>query len=251
MRRRLLAAFAMVVVLASACGGQDDETADDPVPDDVDSNADVTVPDDDSAATATTTTVTIPPEATEIPDLQIVFVEFGEVGYVVIANQSDEAVDLSGIQLCQFATCADLGTVVDGGSIPAVESAEIPAATIGGLRSMAVRLHCSVAPISLTRKPSSPTSNGALAVRTARPLRRPASGHRVRASSRTQRSTQSNCSAIRPTPRVGVDQLKRVDAGMRPPAPSVIMIWSSPMTLGCSWPMAWDSESRSFRSERM
>jgi ABC-type glycerol-3-phosphate transport system substrate-binding protein len=134
MRRRLLAAFAMVVVLASACGGQDDETADDPVPDDVDSNADVTVPDDDSAATATTTTVTIPPEATEIPDLQIVFVEFGEVGYVVIANQSDEAVDLSGIQLCQFATCADLGTVVDGGSIPAVESAEIPAATIGGFR---------------------------------------------------------------------------------------------------------------------
>ena len=133
MRRRLLALLAVLVLIASACGGSDNDAADDPASDDGGAGSDDSAPDDEPATTAPTTTATIPPEATEIPDLQIVFVEFGDAGYVVIANQGDEPADLDGIQLCQFPTYVDLGTVVDGASIPAGESVEIPAATIGGL----------------------------------------------------------------------------------------------------------------------
>ena len=133
MRRRLLALLAVLVLVASACGGSDNDSSDDAASDDADSTADAATPEDEPATTAPTTTVTIPPEATEIPDLQIVFVEFGDAGYVVIANRGDEPADLDGIQLCQFPTYVDLGTVVDGASIPAGESVEIPAATIGGL----------------------------------------------------------------------------------------------------------------------
>lgn len=133
MRRRLLALLAIVVVLAAACGGSDNELADDPVADDPGVTPDGTVPDDEPATTAPSTTETIPPEATELPDLQIVFVEFGDAGYVEISNVGAEAADLNGIQLCQFPTYVDLGTVVEGASIPAGESVRVDAATIGGL----------------------------------------------------------------------------------------------------------------------
>ncbi len=135
MRHRLLALFAVLVLLASSCGGSDDEAANDSAPDDATPASDDAAPDAEPATTAPTTTVTIPPEATEIPDLQIVFIEFGEAGYVAITNRGDEPANLNGIQLCQFPTYVDLGTVVDGASIPAGESVEIPAATIGGLRA--------------------------------------------------------------------------------------------------------------------
>ena len=134
MRRRLLALLAVLVLIASACGGSDNDAADDAASDDSGAGSDDSAPDDEPATTAPTTTATIPPEATEIPDLQIVFVEFGDAGYVVIANQGDEPADLDGIQLCQFPTYVDLGTVVDGATIAAGESVQIPAATIGGLR---------------------------------------------------------------------------------------------------------------------
>ena len=133
MYRRLLVLFAVLVLIAGACGGADDDDAADSVSDNADSPSGDVATDDEPATTAPTTTVTIPSEAIEIPDLQIVFVEFGDAGYVVIANQGDEPADLAGIQLCQFPTYVDLGTVVDGASIPAGESVEIPAATIGGL----------------------------------------------------------------------------------------------------------------------
>ena len=133
MRRRPLALFAVLVVLIGACGGGDDGEDDATAPDD---NVGASVIEDsgeEPVATVPTTTVTIPPEATEIPDLQIVFVEFGEAGYVVVANQGDDSAQLGGIHLCQLSVCVDLGTVVDGAAIAAGGSAEIAAATIGGL----------------------------------------------------------------------------------------------------------------------
>lgn len=129
--RRLLVLLSVFVLLAAACGGSDDGAVNEP--DAGATTTDDSGVDDEPASTAPTTTATIPPEATEIPDLQIVFVEFGDAGYVEIANRGDEPASLDGIQLCQFPTYVDLGTVVDGASIPAGESVQIPAATVGGL----------------------------------------------------------------------------------------------------------------------
>lgn len=133
MRRRLVALLSVLLMVAASCGGSDNDVADGPLPDEPGVTPDATVPDDEPAPTAPSTTDTIPPEATALPDLQIVFVEFGEAGYVEIANHGDSTADLAGIQLCQFPTYVDLGTVVDGGSIPAGGSVQIPAATMGGL----------------------------------------------------------------------------------------------------------------------
>ena len=80
----------------------------------------------------TPTTETIPPEATEIPDLQIIVVEFGASGFVEIANTGDEAAAVDGIQLCQSSTCVDLGSVVSG-PLAAGASMQVPAVATGGL----------------------------------------------------------------------------------------------------------------------
>ena len=133
--RRLLVLLSLLALFAAACGGSDDgdgeggDAADAAAADDSGATAA-----DDPTTTAPSTTATIPPQATAIPDLQIVFVEFGDAGYVEIANRGDEDADVTGIQLCQFPTYVDLGTVVDGATIAAGESVQIPAATIGGLR---------------------------------------------------------------------------------------------------------------------
>lgn len=131
--RRLLVLLSLLALVAAACGGSDDD-GDASAANDDSAVADADAPAEESPTTAPSTTATIPPQATAIPDLQIVFVEFGDGGYVEIANRGDEVADVSGIQLCQFPTYVDLGTVVDGATIAAGESVQIPAATVGGLR---------------------------------------------------------------------------------------------------------------------
>ena len=128
-KQRWVALVLMVVMLASACGVDSDETlpAGDPG-----ASSTVTV-DDAPGTTAVTTTVTIPEAATEIPNLQINLVEFGDAGFVQIVNNGDTDASLDGIILCQFPTYVDLGEVVEGGIIPAGGTAKIDAATMGGL----------------------------------------------------------------------------------------------------------------------
>lgn len=127
MRCRLLVSLIAVVVFAAACGGND-SSDDAPAAESDDSTA---VP--ESTTTGPTTTQTIPPEATELPDLQIVYVEFGDGGYVEIENRGDTDAAVSGIQLCQSDVHVDLGTVVEGATIPAGESVQVLADVVGGL----------------------------------------------------------------------------------------------------------------------
>ncbi|MEO0494678.1 MAG: hypothetical protein AAF081_14810 [Actinomycetota bacterium] len=131
MRRSLLALFASIALLAAACGGNDDAADSDPVADEPEVTADTTV-DAEPEETAPPTTDTIPPEAVELPDLQIVFVEFGDEGYVEIANVGDTDADVNGIQICQFPSYLDIGPIA-GGTIPAGESIRITASGLGGL----------------------------------------------------------------------------------------------------------------------
>ncbi len=78
------------------------------------------------------TTDTIPPEAMELPDVQMVFVEFGDDGYVEIANVGDTDADVGGVQLCQSATCVDIAPIA-AGTIPAGASILVMASVLGGL----------------------------------------------------------------------------------------------------------------------
>ena len=131
MPRSLLALLMSFALLAAACGG--DDSADvDGVPagsgDASDSAADA-----EPEETVPPTTDTIPPEATELPDLQMVFVEFGDDGYVEIANVGDTDADVGGVQLCQLATCVDIGPIA-AGTIPAGTSILVMASVLGGLR---------------------------------------------------------------------------------------------------------------------
>jgi len=130
-KQRWMALVLMVVMLASACGVDSDEAF--PVGDPGASST-VTV-DDAPGTTAVTTTVTIPEAATEIPNLQINLVEFGDAGFVQIVNNGDTDASLDGIILSQFPTYVDLGEMVEGGLIPAGGTAQIDAATMGGLNT--------------------------------------------------------------------------------------------------------------------
>jgi hypothetical protein len=129
MRRLLFVLIAAAALVAAGCSSSDDDSAD--------TGTDVA----DDAAVSTTaapeettppTTDTIPPEATELPDLQIVFVEFGDEGFVEIANVGTEPATVDGIQFCQFPTYFDLGPVA-GGPIAPGETIRLTASAVGGL----------------------------------------------------------------------------------------------------------------------
>jgi len=131
MPRCLLALLMSFALLAAACGGSDDSADVDRAPggsgDTSDSSSD-TEPEE----TVPPTTDTIPPEAAELPDLQVVFVEFGVDGYVEIANVGDRDAEVEGVQLCQSATCVDIGPIA-AGPIPPEASILVPASALGGL----------------------------------------------------------------------------------------------------------------------
>ncbi|MEM8706325.1 MAG: hypothetical protein AAGE98_07705 [Actinomycetota bacterium] len=131
MRRSLLALFAVFALLAAACGGGSDSADEDVPPDEPGVSPNSTI-DAEPEETAPPTTDTIPPEAVELPDIQIVFVEFGDEGYVEIANVGDTDANVEGIQFCQFPTYFDLGPVT-GGTIAAGETIRLQASAVGGL----------------------------------------------------------------------------------------------------------------------
>ena len=128
--RRFLLLIAIAAIVAAGCGASDDESSGDEAPAAAEDAATTTTAQPEE--TAPPTTDTIPPEATELPTIQIVFVEFGDEGYVEIANVGDEPATVDGIQFCQFPTYFDLGPVA-GGPIPAGESIRIQASAVGGL----------------------------------------------------------------------------------------------------------------------
>ena len=129
---RLVAALAAVAMLTAGCSSGDGNN------DSAEAEADVaesaeqdTV--EETTTTASPTTAPIPDEGVALVDLQIVGVHFGDDGFVEIQNNGEDDADVNGIFICQFPTYVDLGTVVDGGVVPAGGSVQIPAATISGL----------------------------------------------------------------------------------------------------------------------
>ena len=131
MPRSLLALLMSFALLAAACGGSDDSADVDRAPGGSGDTSDSST-DTEPEATAPPTTDTIPPEAVELPDLQMVFVEFGDDGYVEIANVGDTDADVGGVQLCQSASCVDIAPIA-AGSIPAGASILVMASVLGGL----------------------------------------------------------------------------------------------------------------------
>lgn len=130
MRRFLFALLSVTAVLVAGCGSGDDAASEGAAVDPAEESTTST-----SAApveTAPPTTDTIPPDATELPDLQITFVEFGNDGFVVITNVGDEPALLDGIHFCQFPTYVDLGPLV-GRELAPNESVEIAGTEVGGL----------------------------------------------------------------------------------------------------------------------
>lgn len=122
-RSLILALVLALAVLAAGCG--DDSGGDE--------SATTT-----SGAPATTSTepgTTAPPpeDAVTLAELQIVFVEFGDAGFVEIENRGASDADLAGIQLVQQETAADLGTVVEGGTIASGARVQVGADVVGGL----------------------------------------------------------------------------------------------------------------------
>lgn len=125
--RRVLALLAMLALLAVACG---DDSGDDAEATDGD---DVAV-DDTTTTTTVPGTTAPPPEGSEaVVDVQLRAVEFGVDGYVEIVNNGADDADLNGIFLCQFPNYEDLGTLVEGGTLAAGATVQIPAAEWGGL----------------------------------------------------------------------------------------------------------------------
>ncbi|MEM9201375.1 MAG: hypothetical protein AAGC53_06935 [Actinomycetota bacterium] len=131
--RRFVLALVTLVLIASACSSDSDSGDASPAPvDDGASQSTTSAAADEPEDTSPPTTDTIPPDATELPDLQIVFVEFGPDGFVEIANVGDEPADVTGIQFCQFPTYFDLGPIA-GGTIEPGASIQLAASAVGGL----------------------------------------------------------------------------------------------------------------------
>ena len=131
MPRSVLALLMSLALLAAACGGSDDSADVDRASGGSGDTSDGSS-DTEPEETAPPTTDTIPLEAVELPDLQMVFVEFGDDGYVEIANVGDTDADVSGVQLCQSATCVDIAPIA-AGTIPAGTSILVMASVLGGL----------------------------------------------------------------------------------------------------------------------
>jgi len=130
MRRLIIALIVLSGLAATGCssGGDGDVPEGDAAPADASTTTVTAAP----AETTPPTTETIPPEATEIPDLQIIVVEFGASGFVEVANMGDEVATVDGIQLCQSSTCVGLGSVASG-PLAAGASLQVPAVAVGGL----------------------------------------------------------------------------------------------------------------------
>jgi len=128
--QRVTVLLLVIAFMAVACGGGSD--GDDSLPADPAAESSSAAAEDDPGTTAPTTTQAAPEAAVEIPDLQINLVEFGDAGFVQIVNNGDTDASLDGIILCQFPTYVDLGEVV-GGTLAAGATAQIDAATMGGL----------------------------------------------------------------------------------------------------------------------
>lgn len=122
----LLAVLAFVAAACGDDGGSDADGADG-------GGGEV----DDTTTSSTTTepgtTQPIPDAGEALVELALSVVEFGDAGFVEIVNQGSDAVDLDGIFLCQYPTYADLGTIVEGGSLAAGESVRVAADNWGGL----------------------------------------------------------------------------------------------------------------------
>ena len=122
---RLLSLLAVVALIAAACGddGDGDASPDEDAPEEQ----------SESTTTAPTTTAPIPETGEALVDLQVTAVTFGDDGFVTIQNRAGDDADVNGVFFCQRPTYVDLGTVVDGGVIPAGGSVDVPASAVGGL----------------------------------------------------------------------------------------------------------------------
>lgn len=131
-RYRILSLVLGLALVAAACSGDDSDdgtgAADSSGGDDESTQTET----DETTSTAPSTTATIPETGEALAGLRISGVHFGDDGSVVVTNLGGEDIDVDGIFLCQFPTYVDLGTIVEGGTIPAGGSAEIPAAFAGG-----------------------------------------------------------------------------------------------------------------------
>lgn len=126
--RLLFVAFVVLLALvAASCGDDDAPSADD---------ATETTEPADTTTTSTTlpgTTAPIPEEGQALVDLQLSVVEFGDAGFVELANVGDDDAELSGVHLGQDTTYVDLATVVDDSTVAAGGTVQVPADAIGGL----------------------------------------------------------------------------------------------------------------------
>ncbi len=127
---RLVAVLAAVVLIAAACGDDDGSAPDDTATTTAASadgdQAGTGQADATTSSAAPTTTATIPATGEPIGSLAITEVVFGE--HVTITNIGAEAVDLSGLWLCNRPSYTELA-----GQLAPGESVDIPADALGGL----------------------------------------------------------------------------------------------------------------------
>jgi hypothetical protein len=123
---RIIAVLGAVAMLAAACS---DESGSDP-------EAGATTVPESTTSTSTTlpgTTAPIPETGQALSDLELTLVEFGADGFVEFRNNGADDIDLAGVMISSFPDYADLGTIVDGGTIAAGATARVPAEHVGGL----------------------------------------------------------------------------------------------------------------------
>ena len=126
--RILLFVLAVLFTLAAASCGDDDTPSNDDAPDSPET-ADTTT----TSTTLPGTTAPIPEEGQALVDLQLSVVEFGDAGFVELANVGADDAELAGVHLGQDTTYVDLATVADAPSVAAGGTVQVPADAIGGL----------------------------------------------------------------------------------------------------------------------